>query len=76
MGINEFSDLTDDEFEDIYLNYKSYGKIKYEVNDIVVNLTVPANIDWRRRGAVFPIRNQGACGSCWAFSAVSNLIQN
>jgi C1A family cysteine protease len=34
---------------------------------------VPATIDWRTLGAVTPVKNQGQCGSCWAFAAVSYL---
>lgn len=34
---------------------------------------MPASVDWRTKGVVNAIKNQGSCGSCWAFSAVGTV---
>ncbi|XVF87354.1 hypothetical protein PTKIN_Ptkin18bG0113300 [Pterospermum kingtungense] len=74
LSINEFADLTNEEFLAYYAGYKippttvssKTKRFKYE------NLTnVPDSMDWREKGVVTQIKNQGSCGSCWAFSAVA-----
>lgn len=70
MGINQFADLTSEEFK-ARLNYKTADIPISGVFASPPNYSAPTSMDWREKGVVLDVKNQGSCGSCWAFSAVS-----
>uniref|UniRef100_A0A8C7FL77 Cathepsin F n=1 Tax=Oncorhynchus kisutch TaxID=8019 RepID=A0A8C7FL77_ONCKI len=74
-GVTKFSDLTEEEFRTLYLNpLLSQQKFQRSMKPAAMTHgPAPPSWDWREHGAVSPVKNQGMCGSCWAFSVTGNI---
>jgi len=76
LGMNKFGDLSWEEFRATHLGFKhiknDYIRSK-NTAPIHADFIAPTSIDWRSSGAVTPVKDQGQCGSCWAFSATGSM---
>ncbi|PON85243.1 Cyseine protease [Trema orientale] len=78
LKLNKFADMTNHEFRSTYADSKikhhrmfrgsQHGTVKFMYEKVD---SVPASVDWRKKGAVNAVKDQGNCGSCWAFSTVA-----
>lgn len=74
LGLNQFADLTHEEFKSILLHpFKRSSSNAASTFLAPQNVKLPDTVDWRTQGYVTGIKDQGQCGSCWSFSATGSL---
>jgi hypothetical protein len=88
LGLNPFSDLSQEEFEEYtkggyiprqeLLPIKRRGLLRFGRTTScsqfkTTSQSLPDAIDWRQRNAVTEVKDQGQCGSCWSFSATGSM---
>lgn len=83
LAVNQFADLTNEEYRQKFLGLKrarsnaapvdaSVGRNPVEFSADVI-ASVPTSWDWRDHGYTVPVKDQGQCGSCWSFSATAAM---
>jgi cathepsin L len=77
LKMNKFADMTITEFSKVMNGYNMSMKGQREQHRHEFqhnpNVKLPDTVDWRTQGYVTEVKDQGQCGSCWAFSTTGSL---
>ncbi|GAV67978.1 Peptidase_C1 domain-containing protein/Granulin domain-containing protein/Inhibitor_I29 domain-containing protein [Cephalotus follicularis] len=78
VGLNKFADMSNEEFKKTHLSKvkkpitkkrNPFGSMRRKMD----SCDAPSSLDWRKYGIVTGVKDQGECGSCWAFSTTGAI---
>jgi len=77
MGVNQFTDMSKDEMRTYFGADKRALHLSTKQPQSMlrhnVNASLPSSVDWRDQNVISPVKDQGHCGSCWAFASTATI---
>lgn len=77
LSLNQFADMTLNEFKSKVLMSQrrapTFPPERYAKTVSFQDSSLPDSFDWRDKGVVTPVKDQGTVGTCWAFSTIENI---